>query len=198
MRNAPWTPARKHNALRRGPHKLAMEELELLQEEFASMLNKSQWTLLPADLVVGLQHLWLSPLGVIPQRNRRPRSIVDYTFSDVNANTVLLTPHDALQFGQALHRLLSKILQVDPRFGPVYISKVDIANGFYRIWLLPRDIPKLGILFPTASGQPTLIAFPLTLPMGWVESAPFSCAATETVADLANVAYSCPAVAPPH
>ena len=74
------------------------------------MLNKSQWTLLPADLVMGLQHLWLSPLGIIPQCDCCSHSIVDYTFSDVNADTVPLTPHDALQFGRAHHcPLLSKI-----------------------------------------------------------------------------------------
>ena len=82
--------------------------------------------------------------------------------------------------------------------GPIYISKVDITDGFYRIWLLPRDIPKLRVLFPTAPGQPELIAFPLMLPMSWVKLAPFFCMATETVADLANVTYTCSTAAPPH
>ncbi len=160
------------------------------------MIHKSQWTLLPAELVTGLQNLRLSPLGVVPQHDRRPRTIVDYTFYDVNADTVPLAPHDAMQFGRALHRILSAIIHADPRFGPIYLSKVDIADGFYRIWLLPRDIPKLGVLFPSLPGDPQLIAFPLTLPMGWVASPPFFCAATETVADLANAAYAQPHTAP--
>jgi hypothetical protein len=176
--------------MRRGPHKSALEYIDFLREEFASMLNKAQWTLLPADLVTELHTLRLSPLGVVPQHARRPRSIVDYTFFDVNADTVPLAPSDAMQFGRALHRILSAILHADPRFGKVYLSKVDIADGFYRIWLLPRDIPKLGVLFPTLPGEPALIAFPLTLPMGWVASPPYFCAATETVADLANAAYA--------
>ena len=153
------------------------------------MLNKAQWTLLPAMLVTELHNLRLSPLGVIPQHDHRPRSIVNYTFFDVNQDTVPMAPN-SMQFGRALHRLLSSILHADPRFGPIYLSKVDIADGFHRIWLLPRNIPNLGVLFPTLPGEQELIAFPLTLPMGWVASPPYFCAATETVADLANAAYA--------
>ncbi len=39
---------------------------------------------------------------------------------------------------------------------------------------------------PTSPGTPPLIAFPLTLPMGWVESPPYFTALTETACDLAN------------
>ena len=35
-------------------------------------------------------------------------------------------------------------------------------------------------------GETPLVAFPLVLPMGWTESPPYFCVATETVADLAN------------
>jgi hypothetical protein len=45
-----------------------------------------------------------------------------------------------MQFGKALHWLIAMIVAADPRFGPVFLSKIDIADGFYRIWLLPRDI----------------------------------------------------------
>ena len=164
----------KRNALLRGPHKSAKDHATFLQQEFASMLQKQQWTLLPAALVTELQQLRLSPLGVIPQHDRRPRTIADYTFFHVNQDTVPLGPPEAMQFGRSLRCLLTKILYADPRFGPVYLCKIDIADGFYRIWLLPCDIPKLGVLFPTNSGEPPLIGFPLTLPMGWVESPPFS------------------------
>lgn len=162
------------------------------------MLLKLQWTLLPAALVTGLQQLRLSPLGVVPQKDRRPRTIVDYTFYGVNDDTVPLAPHEAMQFGRALHRILSSILHADPRFGHIYLSKVDISDGFYRIWLLPQDIPRLGVVFPTLPGEPKLVAFPLTLPMGWVASAPYFCAATETITDLANAAYANSTPAKPH
>ena len=53
-----------------------------------------------------------------------------------------------------------------------------------------RDIPRLGVLLPSSGrlGGEQLIAFPLALPMGWVESPPYFTAVTETACDLANAA----------
>jgi hypothetical protein len=91
-----------------------------------------------------------------------------------------------MQFGRALHRILRVILKAHPRFGPVYMCKIDISDGFYRVWMLPVDIPKLGAVLPTMEGEEPLIGFPLALPMGWVNSTPYFCAATEIICDLAN------------
>jgi hypothetical protein len=91
-----------------------------------------------------------------------------------------------MQFGKALNRIMTKIVESDPRHGPVYMIKVDVADGFYRIHLCPHQIPALGVAFPPAPDGTELVAFPLVLPMGWVESLPLFCAATETIADLAN------------
>jgi len=91
-----------------------------------------------------------------------------------------------MQFGQALERLITAIVHANPRYGPVKLIKVDISDGFYRIWLRPQDVPKLGVSFPSAPGEPPLVAFPLVLPMGWTESPPYFCSVTETIADTAN------------
>jgi hypothetical protein len=61
--------------------------------------------------------------------------------------------------------------------------KLDLSDGFYRIGLIVDDIPKLGVIFPTLPGEEPLIAFPLVLPMGWKNSPPIFCTATETIAD---------------
>ena len=103
-----------------------------------------------------------------------------------------------MQFGQALERLLTHIVHADPRFGPVYIIKVDISDGFYRIHIRPQDVPKLGVAYPTPPGEPKLIAFPLVLPMGWTESPPYFCSVTETIADNANARLLRNEVGPPH
>ena len=95
-------------------------------------------------------------------------------------------PAEAMQFGHALERILREILLADPAQGPVYMIKVDISDGFYRINLRPADVPKLGVVFPTQPGAEPLVAFPLVLPMGWTHSPPFFSAATETAADIAN------------
>jgi hypothetical protein len=103
-----------------------------------------------------------------------------------------------MQFGRALHRILRMILEAHPRFGPVYISKVDIVNRLYRIWLLPNDIPTLGVSLPTTVDKEPMIVFPLALPMGWVNSPPYFAAATETIMDLDNAALATDTKFPTH
>ena len=48
-----------------------------------------------------------------------------------------------MQYGHALDRLLREILLSDPDLGPVYMHKIDVSDGFYRIHLSLLDIPKL-------------------------------------------------------
>jgi len=138
------------------------------------MVKKGQWLVLPYKDIKNISNLQLSPLGIVPQRDRRPRTIADYTFSGVNANTVPLTDHMPLQFGRALLHILRKIVCSNPNLGPVYIIKIDLADGFYRIHLAPHHVPALGMVFPTRVGLPRLVAFPLALPMGWTSSPPCS------------------------
>jgi hypothetical protein len=72
----------------------------------------------------------------------------------------------------------------------VYFSKIDIADGFYRIWVRVSDVSKLGVLFPSADGEEYLVGFPLALPMVWTESPKIFTAATETVAYITNAQLS--------
>jgi hypothetical protein len=128
----------------------------------------------------------VSPLGVVPQRDQRPRTISDYSFFLVNKDTANLPPAESMQLGRALWRILNAIARANPNLGPVYLSKVYIADDFYRIWVRSGDVAKLGVLLPTRSGEEPLIGFPLALPMGWSQSPPIFTSATETIADLAN------------
>jgi hypothetical protein len=75
-----------------------------------------------------------------------------------------------MQFGRALERLLFHIRHANPRYGPIYINKIDISDGFYRVTLAASSAPKLAVVLPTRPGEPTLLAIPLSLPMGWIES----------------------------
>lgn len=183
-----WSKYTLENALERGPHRSCMEYIDFLHEEFIDMINKQQWIILPYSEAKELPGLRLSPPGVVPQRGRRPRWIVDYSWWKVNEETLPLAPKEAMQFGHALDRILREILLADPKLGPIYLSKLDISDGFYRINLAIDDIPKLGVVFPVKEGEEPLVAFPLVLPMGWANSPPIFSAATETSADLANEA----------
>jgi hypothetical protein len=88
---------------------------------------------------------------------------------------------------------LRQIRFAPPQHGPVYMLKVDLSDGFYRVWLRPSDVPVLGVALPSLPDEEPLVAFPLILPMGWCESPPyFCCALTETVADLTNDRTSLP------
>lgn len=184
--NAPWPNEQLQAAVNRGCHQSANLHAPFLYDELSDMIDKGQWLVLPYNLAKTLPNLRLSPIGVVPQHERRPRTIVDYTFSGVNQTTVPLAFPESMQFGRALDRILRLVAEADPRHGPVYLNKVDISDGFYNIWLNEADIPNLGVVMPPSPDGDPLIAFPLALPMGWVNSPPLFCAATETVADLTN------------
>lgn len=185
LASRPWTPERLQQALRRGPHKSALENLDFLRDEMAAMVAKGHWVVLPFSAAKTLPNLRLSPIGVVPQHNRRSRTIVDYSFSGLNQDTQPIAPLEAMQFGRTLDRVLRQILTANPTFGPVHLIKVDLADGFYRVDVRVDDIPKLGVVFPSAASDP-LVALPLVLPMGWQNSPPLFCSATETIADVAN------------
>lgn len=183
----PWDSKCIYAAAMHGPHKSAYEYQDFLHNEMVDMILCCQWIVLPYHAIKDLPGLRLSPIGVIPQRDRHPRTIVDYTFYGVNANTCQLALEEAMRFSWAFQRLLEDIVNVDPWFGPVYLcNKVDILDGFYHVWLQAEDIPKLGVAFPSKHADEHLVAFPLILPMGWVSLPPYFCAHTETVADVAN------------
>ncbi len=195
----PWSSKQIHDAIRRGPHQSCNDYVDFLNEEFVDMIKKGQWVILPASVALQLPGLRISPPGVVPQRDRRPRWICDYTWSLVNQETIRLAPHEAMQFGNCLDRVLREILLANPKYGPVLLNKTDLSDGFYRVCLNPDDIPKLGVIYPSRSGQSEpLVALPLVLPMGWAESPPYFSAATETVADLANNRLSDETYVPAH
>ena len=111
----PWDPQRIYAAATRGPHKSAYEFQDFLCNEMVDMILRRQWIVLPYDLVKDLPGLRLSPIGVVPQCDRRPQTIVDYTFYNVNAETCRLAPEEAMRFGRAFQRLLEEIVNADPR-----------------------------------------------------------------------------------
>ena len=167
----PWTQAQFDQAAARGSHQSAAAHVDFVCEELLEFCQQGYWLVLPLVVVRAWHNLRLSPLGVVPQRDRRPRLIVDYTFSNVNTETVRMAPPEAMQFGRSLHRILTSLVHVNPRFGPPKSAKIDVADGFYRVWVRLSDIPKLGVVLPCQGGEP-LIAFPLALPMGCLGGEP--------------------------
>ena len=125
-----------------------MEHTEFLHEDFHDMILKSQWVVLPAADVANLPGLCISPPDVIPQRDQRPRWICDYTWSEVNKDSLPLAPLEAMQFGHALDRILRELILADPALGPVQLLKLDISDGFYRVNLNIDDRLSVGSASP--------------------------------------------------
>ena len=186
LQSRPWTFAQKDLAIQRGNHPSTLAFAEFIQSEMLDMRKKGMFIILPYHLVRPLIPLRLSPLGCVPQRERRPRIINDYTYSGINPSTLKMAPPDSMQWGKALHRVLWYIFHADTRHGPVLLSKTDLSDGFYQLHLNPTSALKLAVPFDH-EGQ-TFVAIPTRLPMGWTESPPAFSAVTETIADIVNEA----------
>jgi hypothetical protein len=182
----PWTHQQLQCALSKDPHCSFFEYIDLPQEDFVDMINKGQWVILPAKAVLHLPGFQLSPPGVVPQCSHCPSSICDYSWWGVNDITLPLAAMKAMQTCLSLECILHEILLASPAHGPVHMIKLDISDGFYQITLNIDDIPKLGVVFPMLPGDEPLIAFPLVLSMGWINSPPIFLTATQTIADIAN------------
>jgi hypothetical protein len=190
-----WTPAQRNKAYTRGPHPSATRHFcAFLLADMYDYVQMGFWAVLPYEAIQHYQHLCIAPAGVVPQKERRPRPIMDYTFHGTNQEPVTGVPLHAMQFGTALQHLA----YCDRRYGPPLLAKVDLADGYYRVPLAPHTALSLAVIIPSDTDtQRHLIAIPLTLPMGWAHSPPFFCAFTETIADVTNAA-NYPNNAPSH
>ena len=97
---------------------------------------------------------------------------MDHTWFGVNNHTIPDLPHEVMQFSGALPRILWLLCHANPSAGPVYLSKYDITNGFYRVFLKADNALRLAITMPSYDNEPPLLAIPLSLTMGWTNSLP--------------------------
>ena len=194
----PWPSATLDAAVRRGPHPSAVQHCEFLYEDMVDLVRKGHWILLPYRLAKRLPSLRLTPPGVIPQRGRRPRTIVDYTWSGINEATLTPAPYEAMRFGRELNRYLWHVYWANPKHGLVYQLKKDLADGFYLADLSVMDAPKMAVPLPRVPGLEQLVAIPLGLPMGWILAPPVFCAGSETALDLAKDLLPSSSSLPPH
>jgi hypothetical protein len=79
-------------------------------QDMYDYVQMGYWTVLPYASVRSLASLRLAPAGVVPQRDRRPRPIMDYSFYHTNQQALPLQPAQAMQFGRALQRILQRLV----------------------------------------------------------------------------------------
>ena len=89
-----------------------------------------------------------------------------------------------MHFVKSLYRAIDCILAARPKLGPTFLNKVDPADAYMRIWVRLEGTPLVAFLVPkTTPEEDQLVGLHLSIPMGYVESAAFFCATTETVKD---------------
>ena len=141
LTSRPWSPERRAQAVAREPHKSSHGKLQFVSDKMLDFCCQGHWLVLPYAAVADWPHLRISPLGVVPQHDRRPRLIVDSSFPHLNYETIRLAPQEAMQFGQALQHVYTTIVHADPQYGPVYLSKN--SPWAHRRHSTPRVVPKL-------------------------------------------------------
>jgi hypothetical protein len=92
-----WMTERRDAAMERGSHKSPSEYQDFLEVEMTDVVKKGYWVVLPYNLV--RDHPNLRAAGVLPQRDRRPRPIVDYSDSGVNPEALCSRRSNAIRWG---------------------------------------------------------------------------------------------------
>ena len=161
---------------------------DFLRDEMVDFIDTGFWVVLPLKQVQGLgKDFRLSPVAIKEEINHQPRVIINHTWFGVSDHMVVdFLPSEVMQLGGALSRILWLLHHADPSHSPIYLAKYDISDGFYWMFLKPKDTLKLSVLMPCYEGELQLVAVPLSTTMGWVSSPPTFCMASETVADLVN------------
>ena len=196
----PWTRQQIEEAIERGPHVSAMEPepMEQLRTEVLEKVKIGQARLVNWDDIKHdpPEQLKISPIAMIPHKSRKYRAILDLSFrlrlkcgdmlASVNEATTLEAPAGAIdQMGHALQRVIHAFAEasLDEK---VFMAKFDIKDGFWRLQCQEGEEWNFAYVLPTPPGEPIQLVVPNSLQMGWVESPPNFCTASETARDVAS------------
>jgi uncharacterized protein YeeX (DUF496 family) len=187
-------------AIDRGPHVSALvpEAMKQLQLEVNDKVRKGQAKVVLWDNIKDdpPKQLKISPIAMIPHKSRMFRAILDLLFRlrlknggfvpSVNGSTTLEAPAGAIdQMGHALARLIHAMAEAGPE-DKVFMAKFDIKDGFWRLNCKKGEEWNFAYVLPQEEGEPVKLVVPSSLQMGWVESPPNFCAASETARDVAT------------
>jgi len=107
------------------------------------------------------------------------------TVPSVNNTTQKLAPQGAIgQLGHSLKRIIHAFAEAADE-AVILMAKWDIQDGFWRLNCREGEEWNFCYVWPQKVGEPTRLIVPNSLQMGWVESAPYFCAASETARDVA-------------
>ena len=195
-----WTKSQMQEAVDRGPHRLALSDKAIahFQAEVTKKVQIGQAKLVAWDNIKDNppRELKISPIAAIPHKSKQFWSILDLLFHlrlkqggilpSVNATTIKTAPKGAIdQLGHALTRIIHVFAEVEDD-ARIFMAKWDIKNGVWR--MDAEEGAKWNFLYvlPQHPGQPSYLVVPTLLQIGWVESPPFFCVASEKARDVAQ------------
>ena len=213
----PWNQASIITALKRGPHISAKNPTaaKYLHEETQEKLKGGyirivKWKDIKHNFPKNLK---ISPVAMIPHKSRSFRCILDLSFklkvngtkiNSVNETTTTQSPQKSMaQLGWVIKRIITTMAHNYNTNKPFFFSKCDIKDGFWRMNVSLDDAWNFCYVIPSqqnkaSSLDDTNIVVPHALQMGWAESPPFFCAATETARDVIQQYFNSCQMIPPH
>jgi hypothetical protein len=103
----------------------------------------------------------------------------------VNDTTEKTTPKDAIdQIGECLSWIIHVFAETDKNV-KVFMAKWVMKDGFWCMDCTKGEEWNFAYVLPQTEEAPKQLVIPTSLQMGWVESPPYFCAATETIRDIA-------------
>jgi hypothetical protein len=87
------------------------------------------------------------------------------------------------QIGECLSRVINAFAKAEDD-AQIFMAKLDIKDGFWRMDCCEGDEWNFAYVLPQQEGKPITLVVPISLQMGWVESTPYFCMATETAQDV--------------
>jgi hypothetical protein len=139
------------------------------------------------------------PIAAIPHKSKAFRLILDLSFSlqltnglvhqSVNDTTTKTAPRQAIsQLGHSLQRIIHAFAEVDDD-AKIFMATWVVKDGFWRLDRQDGEEWNFAYVLLQPPLEPVRIVVPTSLQMGWVESPPYFCAATETSRDIATQYY---------
>jgi hypothetical protein len=171
----PWTKAEIWEAVKRGPHVLALsaKALEHLKQEACKKVAMGQATIVDWDTVKDKNpppQMKVSPIAAIPHKSKVFRSILDLSFllrlrdgtklPAINDSMTKTAPSGAInQLGHLLQRVIHAFAEADKN-NKIFMAKWDIKDGFWRLDAKTGDEWNFTYVLPQPPGEPVKIVVP--------------------------------------
>ena len=95
-----------------------------------------------------------------------------------------------MYFSGTIQHILHCILTENPTLGSVYLRKVYLEDVCIYLWFHLEDLPSVELLLPKWNTYGLqLVGLHISLPMGFINSAPLFCMETETVSEFSHHGY---------